>query len=86
MSGVQPEVMIAAGGDKCGPPLLCYWAVREMGYTPTAVGARLNICQPAVSMAVQRGERLAAAQHWLLKDLMIVPFFSGSGIVADCVR
>lgn len=34
------------------------------------LGEWLNISRPAVSMAVQRGQRLAAAQGWRLKDLI----------------
>lgn len=40
--------------------LVCYWAVRELGLSATAVGGRLNLTQPAVSRAVVRGEKLAA--------------------------
>jgi putative transposase len=39
--------------------VVCYWAVRELGMTTTAVGKRLGLTQPAVSKAVQRGENLA---------------------------
>jgi hypothetical protein len=33
----------------------CYWTVRELGMTPTAVGKRLGLTQPAVRKAVWRG-------------------------------
>jgi hypothetical protein len=39
--------------------LFCYWAVRELGLTATAVANELHLSQPAVSMAVIRGENLA---------------------------
>ncbi len=42
--------------------LLCYWAIRDLGLSGTAVAARLGLTQPAVSRAVQRGERLAAGK------------------------
>lgn len=42
--------------------LFCYWAVRELGYGVTEVARQLNITQPAVGYAVQRGERIAK-QH-----------------------
>jgi REP element-mobilizing transposase RayT len=42
--------------------LLCYWAIRELGLTATAVARALGVTQPAVSTAVQRGEAIAKAQ------------------------
>jgi putative transposase len=39
--------------------LLCYWAVKELGISGTTVAKRISITQPAVSKAVQRGEKIA---------------------------
>ena len=39
--------------------LLCYWAVREMGESMTAIARRLGIFTPAVSKAVARGTAIA---------------------------
>jgi putative transposase len=39
--------------------LLCYWAVRELGESMTAMSRRLGISIPAVSKAVARGAALA---------------------------
>jgi putative transposase len=39
--------------------LLCYWAVRELGYSMTAVAERLGISAAAVSQSVARGEQIA---------------------------
>ncbi len=49
--------------------LLCYWAVRELGYSATSVAARLGFGQPAVSRAVQRGERIAQEHDYSLNIL-----------------
>lgn len=49
--------------------LLCYWAVRELGLSTTSVAARLGMGQPAVSRAVQRGERLALKQDYRLENV-----------------
>ena len=38
--------------------VLCYFLVRELGMTATAVAERLGIGQPAVSIAVARGEAI----------------------------
>jgi len=39
--------------------LLCYWAVRELGYALTDLAKRLNMTPPGVSNAVKRGEQIA---------------------------
>jgi len=39
--------------------LLCYWAVRELGMSATAVAKRLTISQPAVSISARRGEKIS---------------------------
>lgn len=50
--------------------LLCYWAIRELEMTATSVGIALNLTQPAVSIAAQRGERLVKENGWRLNDLI----------------
>jgi putative transposase len=40
--------------------LLCYWAVRELGQSMTAMAGRLGISTPAVSKAVARGAAIAS--------------------------
>ena len=39
--------------------LLCYWAVRKLGMTATAVAQKVGMTQPAVSRAVERGRMIA---------------------------
>jgi hypothetical protein len=48
--------------------LLCYWAVRELGFTMVELASKLNISQPAVSICVQRGERIASENRYSLMD------------------
>jgi len=65
MFGVPPE-------DLCRPtkrpPLpaarsvFCYWAVRELRVTTTALARRLGLSQPAICMAVRRGEGVTRAR------------------------
>ncbi len=59
--GKQPERVRARS-------LYCYWGVRELGYSTTALGRSLGISQPAVSQAVRRGELLAAEEGWKLNE------------------
>jgi putative transposase len=58
-AGKYPRIVQARG-------LFCYWAVRELGWTATALAKKLHISQPAVSMAVKRGELLAREGEYTL--------------------
>jgi len=40
--------------------LMCYWAVRELGYSMTAVARKVGISAAAVSQSVARGERIVS--------------------------
>ena len=46
--------------------LFCYWAVRELGVSATALARRLKISQPAVSISVRRGEKIAVEREFQL--------------------
>lgn len=50
--------------------LFCYWAVRELGSTATLLAKRFNLTQPAISLAVGRGELLAAERGWRLDGFL----------------
>jgi len=58
-AGKYPRIVQARG-------LLCYWGVRELGMTATALAKKLNLSQPAVSMAVKRGQKLAREENYTL--------------------
>ena len=60
---LKPEQVWAAGKHPLtvkARSLLCYWAVRKLGFTATEVSRRLGISQPSVSISVKRGEKIAA--------------------------
>ena len=46
--------------------LLCYWAVKELGVSATEVARGLRVSQPAVSISVRRGERIAMEKGFKL--------------------
>jgi hypothetical protein len=46
--------------------LFCYWAVRELGLTATSLAKKLQLSQPAVSMAMKRGEKIARENEYVL--------------------
>ncbi len=46
--------------------VFCYFAVRDLGVTATAVARSLGCTQPAVSIAMRRGAQIADSQGlWL---------------------
>jgi REP element-mobilizing transposase RayT len=49
--------------------LLCYWAVRKLGITATELSMKLGISQPAVSISVKRGERIANVEQIELEEI-----------------
>ena len=55
----RPQVALARS-------LLCYWASKELGMSMTNLAKRLNLTQPAVSIAVRRGERIARENKYSL--------------------
>jgi REP element-mobilizing transposase RayT len=59
---IEPEEIWKPGNQPLrvkARSLVCYFAVRELGLSGTAVGKQLGLCQSAVSRAAARGERLA---------------------------
>lgn len=59
---IQPTQIWAAGKYPLivqARSLFCYWAVRELGKTATQLAKKLRMSQPAVSIAVRRGEKIA---------------------------
>jgi putative transposase len=48
--------------------LFSYWAVRELGFTMADLAPKLKISQPAVSISVKRGERIALENGYSLMD------------------
>jgi chromosomal replication initiation ATPase DnaA len=57
----RPQVAVARG-------LLCYWASKELSMSMTDLAKRLNLTQPAVSIAVRRGEKIARENQYQLAD------------------
>ena len=46
--------------------LLCYWAVRELGISCTALAEQLKMSQPGVGYAVNKGEKIAKEHKYQL--------------------
>jgi len=55
-----------------GRSLVCYWAVRELGMSMTAVAEALKVGVSTVSNAVKKGETIAKGEGLLLGDVLNV--------------
>jgi hypothetical protein len=47
-----------------------FWAVREQGVSATALAERIGISRPAVSVAVERGEKIAEDRNLQLEQIL----------------
>ena len=59
--GINPEQVWATGKRPLtvkARSLLCYWAVRKLGFSATELSKKLGVSQPSVSISVKRGERI----------------------------
>ena len=62
--GVKPELVWVPGKHPMivkARSLLCYWAVRQLGFSATELSKKLGVSQPSVSISVKRGESIAKA-------------------------
>jgi REP element-mobilizing transposase RayT len=50
--------------------LICYWAVRELGFTMTEIARKLEISLPTVSVAVHKGAQLIQAERLDLENYL----------------
>jgi hypothetical protein len=48
--------------------LLCFWAVRELGLAATGLAKKFGLTQPAVSIAVMHGEKIAVEKGLSITD------------------
>ena len=60
--GIEPEQVWSPGKHPLtvkARSLLCYWAVRKLGFSATELSKKLGVSQPSVSISVKRGEKIA---------------------------
>jgi hypothetical protein len=66
VTGMEAAEVLSPGKYKkvlAARSILCFWAVRELGMRQNELSRILRISQPAVSMAVSRGEKLVKDQN-----------------------
>ena len=59
--GIEPEQVWRSGKHPLtvkARSLLCYWAVRKLGFSATELSKKLGVSQPSVSISVKRGEKI----------------------------
>ena len=64
--GIDPEQVWTAGKQPItvnARSLMCYWAVRKLGFSGTELSQKLGVSQPSVSISVKRGEKIAKAMQ-----------------------
>jgi hypothetical protein len=64
--GIDPEQVWAYGKHPLtvkARSLLCYWAVRKLGFSATELSKKLGVSQPSVSISVKRGEQIAKTEQ-----------------------
>jgi putative transposase len=70
--GIDPEQVWAYGKHPLtvkARSLLCYWAVRKLGFSATELSKKLGVSQPSVSISVKRGEKISKAKQLeLIRD------------------
>lgn len=70
---LAPERLYGAGKARDvgkARSLVCFWSVRKLGMTMTAVSRKLGVSVPTVSLAVGKGERLAQQEEMSLEGLL----------------
>jgi len=48
--------------------VVCYWAMRELGISQGVLARKFGMSQPAISMAIKRGEQMANSHDFSLID------------------
>ena len=63
VSGKQPRVVEARS-------LLCYWATSALGVSQVWLSKGLKLSQPAISLSVARGRRIAAENNYDIEKII----------------
>jgi len=79
--GVEPWQVCAAGkqrGRVRARSLFCYWAVRVLGMTMTALSGNLNLSPGGISLSVKRGEEIARSGGYELERQLNIQNYRSS--------
>lgn len=68
---ISPSVVLLKGKKReivAARSLFCFWISTELGLSQAWLARRLELSQPAVSLAVDRGRKLAEERGYMLVD------------------
>ncbi len=71
ISGMQRDEIFSKGRVRNAvraKSLVCFWAVRELGFSLTEMAGHLGMTVAGVGYAVRRGEKIAREHHYRLLD------------------
>jgi putative transposase len=71
VTGIDPEQICKPGKHPLtvkARRLLCYWAVRKLGFSAAELSKMLGLSQPSVSISVKRGEKIAKVDQLELME------------------
>ena len=72
LMGLERDEVISPGKYKKvvqARSVVCYWAMREIGISQDVLAQKFAISQPAISMAVKRGEQVVNRNNFSLLDI-----------------
>ena len=72
LMGLERDEVLSAGKYKKivqARSVVCYWAMREIGISQGVLAQKFGISQPAISMAVKRGEQVVNRNNLSLLDI-----------------
>jgi len=65
--------------------LLCYWAVRKLGFSAAELSKKLSFSQLSVSISVKRGGRIAKAEQLdLVEDNKVIILWASPKLGCEC--
>jgi len=70
---VEPEMIYKFGKERAkvrARSLFCYWSAKELGIPMTDLSRLLKISPSAVSLSVQRGEKICESNKYCITDLL----------------
>ena len=73
LANVEPDMIYKFGKERAkvrARSLFCYWSAKELGIPMTDLSRLLKISPSAVSLSVQRGEKICESNKYCITDLL----------------
>jgi putative transposase len=69
--GIEPQQVVTSGKRRYeveARNIVCYWASRELGLSQVYIARKFGVSQPAISAAIQRGEKIIIERQFQLEE------------------